>query len=647
MPSAADTDVIHSASQLELQYEGVHPRLYANAAQLDAIRAKLDREPYADFLRRVRVFADSYLGRDVPKERANPEEVDLRNFGCGLTHLAAAYRMTREQKYLDAAQHILRGMNAYSTWTTSLMLGHWAHGAALAYDWLYDDLDPALREQTCKSLYKHAKTHFDYLTSYTSATPTAYAWNHLAVAHCGMLAAALAIWGDIENVGPIIRLGTEKARIMVDSLGPDGASAEGLAYGQYHNDFFMRSMVLCDQLMGMNLFDGCAFFQNYPMYMYYSSLPRNAWQGDKLFMHLGDANGSTWCGPDTQLRKIASRYRDGRAQWLADTISDAGNASDNGVFLNLLWHDETVKPVPPADLPTQHHLIDKDIVMGRSGWEGNEATYAFKCGPNSGHHANRRYPQDISGGHMHPDAGHFILHASGQWLIVDDGYHKKYTKHQNTIMVNGIGQVGEGYTWFEDLEIRRGHPEGRMLHASTSDKLDIAIGDAAPVYMREAKLKKYLRHVLYLKPDVWVIVDELAADEQATFEALWHLAAKPTQVDEHMWKLNNNGAGLLICALGPTEIEGRVFIDTAPGASGNHGDESYETLAISNASPAKEAINVTVLHSFKVAGKSTFEATLAKQTDGLLLTLTRDGKATTLNLKPGQSDPSTPIAKLT
>lgn len=643
MPTAAETDVIHSASQLEMHYEGVHPRLYANAEQLDAIRAKVDREPYADFLRRVRVHADSQLDHKVPVKDLGD---DTRGTGCALTHIVAAYRFTGEQKYLDAVHRYLEGMNQRETWTTSLMLGHWGHGAALAYDWLYHDLDPVIREATCKSLYKHAKTHFDYLTSYTSATPTAYAWNHLAVSHLGMFIAALAVWGDIENVGPILRLGTEKTRIMVDSLGPDGASSEGLAYGQYHNDFFMRTMVLCDQLMGMNLFDGCEFFQNYPMFMHYSSLQKNAWSHRQVFMQLGDSNGQTWCGPDTQLRKVASRFRDGRAQWLADTISSAGMASDNAVFLNLLWHDETVKPVPPTDLPTLHHLSDKDIVMGRSGWDGGEATYAFKCGPNSGHHANRRYRQDVSGGHMHPDAGHFILHAGGQWLIVDDGYHKKFTKHQNTIMVNGIGQVGEGYTWFEDLEIRRGHPEGRILHTSTSDKLDIAIGDAAPVYMREAKLTKYLRHVLYVKPDVWVIVDELAAEEPSTFEALWHLAAKPTRVDENVWKLNNNGAGLMISALGPTAMQSRLFTDVAPGASGNHGDESYETLAISNASPAKEAINVTVMHSFATAGQSTFEATLTKQGDGLLLTLTRDGKVTKLNLKPSQSGPSTPIGML-
>ena len=117
-------------------------------------------------------------------------------------------------------------------------------------------------------------------------------------------------------------------------------------------------------------------------------------------------------------------------------------------------------------------------------------------------------------------------------------------------------------------------------------------------------------------------------------------------MDGHTWKLNNAGAGLLIRALGPTPTSGRVFIDTAPAASGNHGGEDFDTLALRNTDAATEAVCVTVLHAFDAAGDPTFKAELSKKVDGLLLTLTRDGKPTLLNLKPGQSDPSTPIATL-
>ena len=89
-----------------------------------------------------------------------------------------------------------------------------------------------------------------------------------------------------------------------------------------------------------------------------------------------------------------------------------------------------------------------------------------------------------------------------------------------------------------------------------------------------------------------------------------------------------------------------MFIDTAPPASGNHGGEDFDTLALSNTEAATGVVCVTVLHAFDAAGQSTFKATLTKEADGLLLALTRDGMPTLLSLKPGQSDSATPIARL-
>ena len=39
-------------------------------------------------------------------------------------------------------------MAASDKWNASLPYGHWAHGIAVAYDWLYHDLDEATRKIT-------------------------------------------------------------------------------------------------------------------------------------------------------------------------------------------------------------------------------------------------------------------------------------------------------------------------------------------------------------------------------------------------------------------------------------------------------------------------------------------------------------------
>ena len=119
------------------------------------------------------------------------------------------------------------------------------------------------------------------------------------------------------------------------------------------------------------------------------------------------------------------------------------------IFLNLLWEDPSVAPEPPTDLPGFKHFGDLDIVYMRSSWDGDESLMAFKCGPFIGHHALARYSYDPGGGHVHPDAGSFLLFAHGDWLIVDDAYTWKTTAFQNTALVNGIGQEGEGAAWFQ------------------------------------------------------------------------------------------------------------------------------------------------------------------------------------------------------
>ena len=641
MTTIAETDIIHSATPLEMHFAGVHPRLYATAEEIDALRAKCGREPWAGFLRRVCAQADAAVRRGRPAPGTGD---DLRGVGCGTAHLAVAYRLTGDPQYLAAIREVLAEMAAREDWTCSLQYGHWAHGAALAYDWLHDELGAELRDAVREALHRHTERVFRSWGNYENAYPTTYAWNHSAVVHGGLLAASCALWGDVDGPGRWLRMGLEKLRLMADALGEDGASAEGLAYGQYHADFLLKSMYLGEQLLGIDTLTDSAFFRNFPSYLLYNMLPRPLWSPNSTFLYLSDTNGSHWYGPDSHLRLVARRFRDAHAQWLADETARAGVNGESSCFLNLLWYDETVDPAPPAELPTLRHFTDKDLVLLRSGWDDDAAVMAVKCGPSNGHHAARRYRNNVGGGHMHPDAGHVVLHAGGDWLLIDDGYTKKFTAYQNTVLVNGIGQLGEGATWFEDLEFRRGHPEGRILRAEEGAALDYVIADAAPPYQADARLTKFLRHVLYLKPDVWVLVDELAAEQPSTFEGRFHAPRPFTPAGESSWAMAAERGALRLTALGPTSCQGRPFADQLQGAHGSHHpDYPLDALAISNSAPQQQALFVTLLHAHPAGEEPRATATLEEQGEGLLLTLARPAGIIRIRLHPGQADPARAI----
>ena len=640
MPSLYETDIVNSATPLEIRFAGVHPRMYLTRDGIDALKSKLTRQPWAGFLERVIVQAEARVKGGLPRDCHS----DVRGYGCGLANLAVACVLTDKPEYLATAKSLLTAMCSIADWGHDLIYGHWAHGVALAYDWLYDKLDDPLRQTIRETLLDRTMSVVRHWHSYADAAPNGFTWNHTAVPHAGMFAAGCAIWGDIDGVGRILRMNQEKLRLMVGALGCDGASAEGLAYGQYHQDFLLKSMVLADQLLGEDHFTDCDFLRNYSVFITQCALPRAGWKGQSVFMQFGDNDGPHWYGPDTHLRIIASRYRDERAQWFADVVAATpGSSGEGSAYFNLLFYDPAVGVCPQDDLPTFHHLKDKDIVFMRSGWHDRAALLGIHCGPSQGHHAIRKFRNNVAGGHMHPEAGSVLLHAGGEWLINDAGYTQKFTSYRNTLLVNGVGQTGEGATWFEDLEMRRGKPEGCIRLAHHGDSWDYVIADAANAYEHAAKLRRFLRHVVFIKPDAWLVIDEIDAEADSTFDLRFHGVNGFAQGENGAWVSRNKAMAVAVTPLGPTPFDVKAMVTKAKGASSNHPDREQQTLAVTNARRAKSALFVTAVHPYRADGGPAVTPTLSNAVDGLLIDLQSDARRVRVRIAPRQADPSTPI----
>ena len=50
----------------------------------------------------------------------------------------------------------------------------------------------------------------------------------------------------------------------------------------------------------------------------------------------------------------------------------------------------------------------------------------------------------------------------------------------------------------------------RITRAASSVSLDHITGDATEAYPRDIGLRHYVRHLLFLKPDVLIVVDDIA-----------------------------------------------------------------------------------------------------------------------------------------
>ena len=260
-------------------------------------------------------------------------------------------------------------------------------------------------------------------------------------------------------------------RRTFDSLGDDGASHEGVAYWEYGVEYLLKYAAISRDLLGVDYFKN-PWLSRTALFPIYLSLPRHAWTKDNCITDFADSPRSHWYGPDYLLYKLADEYHDGRAQWYGREAADAGVCRDVSSWLNLLWYNPQVAPTPPAALPTLHHFDDLGIVSARSDWGGDESLVVFKCGPFIGHKAINAFAYDPGGSHVHPDANHFVLFGGGQWLLRDDGYRPKMTASHNTLMIDGLGQLGEGKHWFDAAAPLAAKSEPWVTETTTAPTID-------------------------------------------------------------------------------------------------------------------------------------------------------------------------------
>ena len=208
-----------------------------------------------------------------------------------------------------------------------------------------------------------------------------------------------------------------------------------------------------------------------------------------------------------------------------------------------------------------------DIVSARSGWSGDESLVVLKCGPFIGHKAVQEFSYDPGGGHVHPDANHFVLFGAGEWLVRDDGYRAKWTGQHNTLLIDGRGQLGEGKQWFEGSQPLAVKSRPRVLRAESTPTLDHVVSDATEAYPAELGLERFERHLLFLKPDVLIVADDIRLKEPRELELRFHPEQQDCERLDDAYLFSGKSAVLRLEPLTPeaTRIEaGKLTVSGTP-----------------------------------------------------------------------------------
>ncbi|MBM4050440.1 MAG: hypothetical protein FJ279_35545, partial [Planctomycetes bacterium] len=160
-----------------------------------------------------------------------------------LKHLSFAYAVTGERGYFERAKEIALCLAKWEAWTdpsygggrikACLDTGHAAQNVAIFYDWCFDALTPAERDEIRTALIeKGIKPILGYVDNYPANT------NGYAVLTTGLGLAALAVRPEDPRGGEWLEAAIQKTRHSLDLHGKDGGALEGPGYGTYLLDSF-------------------------------------------------------------------------------------------------------------------------------------------------------------------------------------------------------------------------------------------------------------------------------------------------------------------------------------------------------------------------------------------------------------------------
>ncbi|MEW6219442.1 MAG: heparinase II/III family protein [Thermodesulfobacteriota bacterium] len=528
-----------------------HPFLLFAAQELPRLRAAA-ATTHSEIWQAIQGFADQHLGQVPPGAPASNQAIMAA--GNKILPFAFAFRLTGDARYGLLAKSWILGVCSYPHWglankvDNDLPAAHLVTGVSLGLDWAWEAFTPAERRLVLAKLTLQADRLLAAARSgwWGPALGSNHNWvNHAALGLAGLLLPAVTG----QDHGWLLAAQNNTDAVLADLAGVgDGSHHEGIHYA----DYGARRLVLLLQALRQNghpdRFDH-PWLRQLARWHLYVTLPN-----PEFVLNIADSY-YPFQGSLALIRGLAAEYRDGHAEWLArqwlarPTIATSETRATHAP-LEFLAFDPTVAPQPPDDLPTSTLFPDWGVAVMRSGWEPDATYLAFKSGAPGGRfrfETARRTgdTQAVGFGHNHPDQNSIMLYSQGLPLALDPGYQMpKWSRDHNTVIVDGQGQVGEGWLWLRSNEPELLASDGAIAQLTSLPGFDYCLGQAANAYPDHLGLTRFDRSLLFIKPNLVVMTDRLEADQPHRYELVLRNLGDGFQLQER-WLVSRMGLGRL------------------------------------------------------------------------------------------------------
>lgn len=520
---------------------GPHPRLYVNAETLPEDR------------KRVLASADwpAYYAtvERMLQAELKPEPVDYWDFDPWgevyrhvyspsghlrrvYTNCAFVYLMTGEQRFLDKAKQFMLAQAAWDPegptcfqWLDqvgrSIMLD-----MSIAYDWLHNALTPEERKTIEESLRARIRTTYGTQRGYDCLRLRYYPRNSHGITILGMMCTtSLALLGDLPEAREIFEFVVPYYCAMFPPWGgDDGGWSEGVKYALWSVSGHMQRWETIRSAAGVDLFKK-PWYANAPWWRLYCLPPfvRTSWFGDGHPAPPGSGDAAL-------MEAFASIYGNSYFKWHAGSLL-GGEPSPSW---QSLLRARPVSPKPPVDVAQSRAFYDVGWAFLHSDLsDPNEVLLGFKSSPHGSY------------SHSHADQNSFVLYAYGKSMAIDAGYYESYgsphhfrftkqTKAHNAILVGGQGQSANDITSTGELT--------GFVHGAGFDYVS---GQAAPAY--KGAIESWERRILFVRPGLFIVIDDLSAAKPEVFEWLLHTAEEP-RIDASAQRIRTTSDGSFLNA---------------------------------------------------------------------------------------------------
>jgi hypothetical protein len=432
---------------------------------------------------------------------------------------AYAWIGSNEQRYLDEAKRRVRNL---ASWDPRGSTGRRSHDSisreialtlASVLDLTYDQWDDDERRRLIDIIVVRVQDIFDHYIAHGARPLRQMPYNSHGYRHAGAISAiASLLAGEVPRAQQWF-LTALPTYIALNSPwgGEDGGFANSLSYAGWNVEAALRHWDILELTTGLQMLDA-VWPRSVGRYLHFFAPPGTP---DSIF---GDGRESDM---SSVWRRIAHLYAQ-RLPWPAyRRYAEAwGNApiATRLVFGPMNGHLERLDGRRPnsaaASLPA--NIRPNAAHFPSIGW------VAMHSDLDDPKRASVYFMASPYGSFNHSSAGQngFVVHVGGRPLAIASGYYDHYgsdhhkgwtrqTKAHNAITFDGgRGQHPNSFS-----------ASGRIVGFRHTSRLDFVVGDAVRAY--EGELRKAIRTVAFLRPDLLLIYDALAADEAKRWE--WNI----------------------------------------------------------------------------------------------------------------------------